>query len=105
MPEGCIAVIVSDGDFFDGERGAKAGHICYVVDAPDGNIVGLNFGCPCGCGRVYGATFKPHKPTGGWDWNGDREKPTLTPSLGCYEDRGSAYHWHGYLTAGVFTAC
>jgi hypothetical protein len=29
-----------------------------------------------------------------WGWDGDEEKPTLTPSINV------PYHWHGHLTAG-----
>ena len=29
-----------------------------------------------------------------WDWNGDRDKPTFTPSINC----GGC--WHGYIRAG-----
>ena len=35
-----------------------------------------------------------------WWWNGDREKPTLKPSIGV--PAIPPYTWHGYLTDGVF---
>jgi hypothetical protein len=61
---------------------------------------GIVFLCPCGCGAHRAARFGGiNHPT--WTWNGDKEKPTLTPSLlsttGC--------KWHGYLTEGVFRSC
>ena len=31
-----------------------------------------------------------------WDWDGNREAPTLTPSILC-----KVSGWHGYLTNGV----
>lgn len=31
-----------------------------------------------------------------WDWDGNREAPTLTPSILC-----NVSGWHGYLTKGV----
>jgi len=34
-----------------------------------------------------------------WGWDGNEDKPTLTPSI---LDPG---HWHGYLTAGFFRSC
>lgn len=34
-----------------------------------------------------------------WGWNGDREQPSLTPSI---DALGS---WHGYLSAGRFVSC
>ncbi len=64
--------------------------------SPEGDE-GINFQCPCGCGSLLGVSF--HK--GGWTWNGNREKPTVRPSIlhveGC--------KWHGYLTDGQFVEC
>lgn len=34
-----------------------------------------------------------------WHWDGNNEKPTLTPSIDW------PGHWHGYLTAGVLKSC
>lgn len=59
----------------------------------------LTFGCPCGCGDIAGIEVKPENPSG-WDWNGDLDKPTVTPSILINRD-----HWHGYLTDGVFKSC
>jgi hypothetical protein len=59
----------------------------------------LMFQCPCGCGTMAGISLKP-KEANGWDWNGDTDKPTTTPSI--LINRG---HWHGYLTDGVFKEC
>lgn len=41
-----------------------------------------------------------------WNWNGDREKPSLTPSIlhwGNGKEKPST--WHGYLTDGVLKKC
>ena len=38
-----------------------------------------------------------------WWWNGDRDKPTLRPSIGC--PATPPYRWHGYLEDGVWRAC
>lgn len=41
-------------------------------------------------------------PPGGervWGWDGDEEKPTLTPSIHCPGE------WHGYLKSGVLVSC
>lgn len=60
---------------------------------------GIAFRCPCGCGREGYCPFRnaedvDRHPT--WEWDGNREAPTLTPSIlfigGC--------QWHGFLTAG-----
>jgi hypothetical protein len=34
-----------------------------------------------------------------WEWDGNRERPTLSPSVWC---RGI---WHGFLRAGRFESC
>lgn len=58
---------------------------------------GLNFWCPCGCGSLLGVSFG----NGRWTWDGNRERPTVSPSIlhmdGC--------RWHGFLRAGVFEEC
>lgn len=38
---------------------------------------------------------KPH-----WAWNGNREAPTLTPSILVHAYEGWSTGWHGYLTDG-----
>ena len=35
-----------------------------------------------------------------WHWNGNREKPTLAPSIGVPEN--PPYHWHGHLRDGAW---
>ena len=65
----------------------------------------LRFRCPCGCGDLVGIPIRKrgeppeHPPSKEvWEWDGDYDKPTLTPSIqavgGC--------NYHGNLTAGVF---
>lgn len=56
--------------------------------------------CPCGCGRItpldiYGKG-NPKTETPSWEWDGDRERPTLAPSI------HAVGHWHGWLTRGYF---
>lgn len=61
------------------------------------------YSCPCGCGSISGlplhpaGTDVPQDQHPSWGWDGNRKKPTLTPSI------HHVGHWHGYLTAGVFT--
>lgn len=59
---------------------------------------GIIYCCPCGCGKICSLHFRP-EPSPSWDWDGNIEAPTLTPSI---HDPG---HWHGYLTAGVWLSC
>jgi len=58
---------------------------------PDGMI----YACPCGCRNVGVLPFKPGASPS-WAWNGDRDAPTLEPSVW---DKG---HWHGWLRNGVW---
>ncbi len=67
-------------------------------------VTGMVFVCPCGCGRKGGLQFDgpfvtQNRPK--WVWNGNREKPTLTPSI----QQLSGCKWHGFLTDGVFKSC
>ena len=70
------------------------------------------FGCPCGsCNdestvvhNCYLQITVPgdNSPTidnrPAWQWDGNWESPTLTPSI----QRHGACNWHGYLRGGVF---
>lgn len=66
----------------------------------------IRFWCPCGCGSFsrlpIGRGVKPARgvDAGGiaatWEWDGDRERPSLSPSI------NHIGHWHGYLTRGWF---
>ena len=61
------------------------GHYCY-------------FTCP----RKKGLCGVPIKPlsnpphNNGWNWDGNTDAPTLTPSVNCVGGCG----WHGYIRAG-----
>ncbi len=61
---------------------------------------GLFYVCPCGCGRE---SFLPIAGEGRprWRWDGNREQPTLTPSV----RRTESCFFHGYFAAGVWTFC
>src|SRR4029079_11744671 len=84
------------------------GDFIFTVDKQD-RICGLVEMCPCGCGATGGISFvgetygsrEKFKGRPLWDWNGDQERPTLTPSI----QRTSGCKWHGYLTDGVFRSC
>lgn len=62
------------------------------------------FVCPNGqsCGVLIGpSAFAPGDGDGRfqhvWEWDGDLEHPTLTPSINCVGGCG----WHGHITNGV----
>lgn len=67
----------------------------YTAYGKGDAIAGMIFVCPCGCGSQGSLDFRPgQKPR--WNWNGDKNKPTLTPSV----LKTSGCKWHGYLTEG-----
>lgn len=63
----------------------------------------LAYRCPRNgqpCGEII--IGNGHKPTGGaptWQWDGNLDAPTLTPSINCVRC------WHGFLRAGTFEEC
>lgn len=71
---------------------------------------GLIYVCPCGCGQPRALAFHPlaedDQKNGrhGWTWDGNRETPTLSPSILSHEGgtREGPTHWHGHLQAGFF---
>lgn len=68
----------------------------------------LHFACPRGQGSCNvplfpNATSKGHS----WKWDGNREAPTLTPSINCLahnpknpKEKYAGCGWHGWITAG-----
>ena len=83
-------------DLFD--DAAMAGD--YRVDDDGKRILMI---CPCGCGSmmhlpIYAAGDAKPAPNA-WLWDGNRERPTLSPSIrdlsGC--------RFHGFLQAGVWS--
>jgi hypothetical protein len=61
---------------------------------------GLWYRCPCGCRSQGFLAIRPAEPAHpSWAWDGNREAPTLEPSI------HHVGHWHGYLRAGVWESC
>jgi hypothetical protein len=87
-------------DLFDGPRIPGAFKL-YKNARHD--PAGFSFWCPCGCGQMGSVRFKLEGQPHGWDWNGDREKPTVNPSI--LFARGEPGEWHGYMVDGVWRAC
>lgn len=57
------------------------------------------FVCPCGCGQVLNIpVMKGPKVDGAWQWDGNRDVPTLHPSI----KRLDGCKWHGWLRNGVW---
>ena len=88
--------------FPNGETAAPGSFKFYRQAGVEGEA-GLHFVCPCGCGSVLGVQFKrpPNESGPVWSWNGDRDKPSTTPSI----RRIGGCEWHGYLTDGEFRTC
>lgn len=64
-----------------------------VAGAVEIRGTGMAFRCPCGCGLESWLTIRP-APSPSWEWDGNREEPTLSPSV------HNVGHWHGFLRAG-----
>lgn len=93
-----------DGDkpFWTAKDGTE-GHGSYVYK--DGEIVGLSFVCP-GCLDLTTIMFKRFGVHATWNWDGNVESPTCTPSILHHaSNTPDRCGWHGYLTAGVFKSC
>jgi hypothetical protein len=92
------ALIVEDIDALRSEK--TAGAIQYRFRG-DGALGGIAFFCPCGCG---GESYLPAKGYGHsqeWEWDGNREAPTLTPSV----QQVGGCQWHGWLRGGEWVSC
>ena len=88
----------------------KAGAVRPVY-LPDSEVLaGINHACPCGCGswswlRLNNDSCQTFQK---WDLkSGDILHLTLEPSIGIRpkDPTTGAYHWHGYLRAGIFEEC
>ena len=40
-----------------------------------------------------------------WEWDGNREAPTLSPSILNHGRAGEPARWHGFLRAGKLVTC
>lgn len=68
----------------------------------DREFAGMIYVCPCGCGKTGALAFRPHASPS-WEWDGNKEAPTLSPSV--HDIPHGKTHWHGYLRAGVWESC
>lgn len=74
------------------------------INVPIETVCGLMFICPCGCGSrgvlQIDSPFADHNRDK-WTWDGNRERPTMSPSVRRTEGCG----WHGYLQDGMWRPC
>lgn len=58
--------------------------------------------CPCGCDQLVSLPVATGpKQDRFWFWDGNKESPTLQPSI----RRLDGCKFHGYLTGGMWTFC
>lgn len=81
----------------------EPGNFMFTAAQSIDGHAGMIICCPCGCRGLGATAFRNNTKTAApkWDWDGNEESPTLTPSI----QRTSECRWHGYLTAGVFKPC
>lgn len=88
-----------------------------TFDIEDGTVAGypgatahLMFVCPNNkrCAVLIGPQFVGRSEQGRlciWGWNGNKERPTLTPSINCIAEKDGkptgGCGWHGFITNGV----
>ena len=73
-------------------------------DPEFGDPWGIMFQCPCGCGNLGWLPVRnPENVTHpSWEWNGDKQRPTLNPSV---YNTGMPCKWHGWLRSGEWVQC
>lgn len=89
------AIIVNDIDNTDVPRAIELREL-------DGIVAGIAFRCPCGCGYQAWLPVDQQDHPHSWNWDGNRDAPTLTPSI---LQSGLPCKWHGFLTAGEWRQC
>lgn len=57
----------------------------------------VSYWCP-GCDMAHVLTIEPGQPGPCWDWNGDMEEPTFSPSIICRQE-----HWVPPVTSENLT--
>lgn len=77
-------------DLFDEDKPKPPGS--YQFSASEDYLL---FVCPCGCGSTACLSLDRAKQTPAWTWDGNRDQPTLHPSI-----RQMKCGWHGWLRAG-----
>lgn len=83
--------------------------LCTVARYP-GATAHIIFVCPNGrrCGVFLGPRHVDRPADDShciWAWNGDRDRPTITPSINCLSEKDGmptgGCGWHGFITTGV----
>jgi len=85
-------------DYLDHGSASNAPGSFKYYRQKDRDVAGMIYVCPCGCGRIGAIPIRPAESPS-WAWDGNRDAPTLNPSV---HDVG---HWHGWLRNGVWESC
>lgn len=96
MSKDLPATLVDDVDNAQDVPGA----IEFRVLPDENEPCGIAFLCPCGCGHQSWLPLQD-RPSVSWRWDGNREAPTLIPSV----LMTTPCRWHGWLRSGVWVSC
>lgn len=87
--------LLKDLDQFDRE-GTK-GDWCFINDD---EYIAIRYGDEAFKGTCV-LPIRPHDGKASWNWDGNREAPTLSPSILIWGDgRDKPATWHGYMRSG-----
>jgi hypothetical protein len=93
----------------NGVRAIWVGSPAAVASGPPGAYFisedRARFHLRCPCGKCTKHNVLPLEAGGGpyvWTLTGDKEKPTLSPSIHWFEPDGQTTHWHGWLQDGYY---
>jgi hypothetical protein len=86
-----------------GERVPAGAYWFMAMPSGDrqGEVMGIEHGCPCGCGQKSVLFFRSYTKEDGWDVDKPFPDATLSPSIGMFRGQ-TPYHWHGFLERGWF---
>ncbi len=85
----------------------------HTIEGQPGATGHMEFICPNGkhCAVLIGPQPVPRPRPDAcyvWGWDGNRDRPTLTPSINCIAEKdgkptgGCGWHgWHGFITSGI----
>lgn len=89
-------------DWDDLDENGKTGDWCFMDDIKHGLIIIIRFGenAMTDVAALHLDKTKMPAKYPVWDWDGNKEAPTLSPSILVHGASGQADKWHGYLRAG-----
>lgn len=86
----------------DRGRDLRPGEHCFDGEGPDGGPKWMRFHCPRRDMECQVALSPQRNANGAtWQWDGNREQPTLQPSINC--NGGAGCGWHGWMRQGVLS--